>query len=62
MIMIYGKIERGVKVRPDASVPHYTYICGATSQKALHTDAASRPYTDQSRILHENTMEQELSP
>ena len=36
-------------------------ICGATSQKALHTDAASRPYTDQYGILHENAMEKELS-
>ena len=36
-------------------------MCGATSQKAVHTDAASRPYTDQSGILHENAMEKELS-
>ena len=35
-------------------------ICGATSQKALHTDAASRPYTDQSGIFHENAMEKEF--
>ena len=27
----------------------------------MHTDAASRPYTDQSGILHENAMEKELS-
>ena len=39
----------------------YLHICGGTSQKAPHTDAASRPYTDQSGILHENAMEKELS-
>ena len=38
MIMIYGKIERGVKVkvRPDASVPHYIYMWGNQPEGSAH--------------------------
>ena len=52
---------KGVWKSDQTCLFYIIHICGATSQKALHTDAASRPYTDQSGILHENAMEKELS-
>ena len=35
-IMIYGEMERGVKVRPDVSVLHYTYMWGNQPEGRAH--------------------------
>ena len=52
---------KGVWKSDQTCLFYIIHICGATSQKAVHTDAASRPYTDQSGIFHENAIEKELS-